>query len=66
MKKLLILILAFSLAGCEKEECECYWSDHFNQYVPNKAAEDAAFEGYEFSEEQLDALAAECKNWYNC
>lgn len=62
MKKLIILLaLAALFISCEKEDpCDCYYSDVFQQYLPDRKMEQVLIK-YPTSYERMRALHADCK-----
>lgn len=69
MKKLiLLLVLCSAVNGCSKDECGCYYSNEVGLYFPNKFEEEDYLSGDKFalSEEQLQAVQAECRVRENC
>lgn len=60
MKRILLLIaISLLTTGCDKDDdCGCYYSDQFNQYIPNTIHD----LDERLTEERMDALAAECRN----
>jgi len=64
MKKgfVLIIIFSFVIASCDKDECECYYSNAIGQYVMFEEMETAHLNGdFVISEAQLEAIQAECR-----
>jgi len=64
MRKLILLLgLFLVITSCSKEdECECYYSSYYGQFIPNKyLEEDAKNGGQELSEGQLKAIVDQCR-----
>ena len=53
------------VVSCDKEDdCDCYYSEEFDQYFPDERFEKAWIENYSPErgpQDRLDALAAECR-----
>jgi len=62
MKKLiLLLVLCFAINGCDKDECECYYSNEIGQYVRSEWMAEHHLDGSSvLSKEQLEAVEDEC------
>jgi len=65
MKKIFfIIIFSFIIISCSKEdECECYYSSYYGQFIPEKGMEEQAENGgEEYSEGQLKAIVDQCRS----
>lgn len=74
MRKIYFLLtVSLFVIGCDKEDdCDCYYSEEFNQYFPHTAGTEQ--NGFEqnfinqrelpggISYDRMDALDAECRN----